>query len=83
MIWRWLHINNKRRDLLKRASSLLGTASGLVSTALEQEEDALDNMPENLQGSERYEKIEAAVDLLNDASECIDSAIEKINEASL
>lgn len=68
--------------MLKRASALLGTASGLVSTALEQEEDALDNMPENLQGSERYEKIEAAVDLLNDASECIDSAIEKINEAS-
>lgn len=67
---------------MKRASALLGTASGLVSTALEQEEDALDNMPENLQGSERYEKIEAAVDLLNDASECIDSAIEKINEAS-
>ena len=36
-------------------------------------------MLENLQGSERYEKIEAAVDLLNDASECIDSAIEKIS----
>lgn len=68
--------------MLKRTSALLGTASGLVSTALEQEEDALDNMPENLQGSDRYEKIEAAVDLLNDASECIDSAIEKINEAS-
>lgn len=67
---------------MKRASALLGTAFGLVSTALEQEEDALDNMPENLQGSERYEDIEAAVDLLNDASECIDSAIEKINEAS-
>lgn len=67
---------------MKRASALLGTASGLVSTALEQEEDALDNMPENLQGSERYEKTEAAVDLLNDASEYIDSAIEKINDAS-
>ena len=67
---------------MKRASALLRTAYGLVSTALEQEEDALDNMPENLQGSERYEKIEAAVDLLNDASEYIDSAIEKINEAS-
>ena len=67
---------------MKRASALLRTASGLVSTALEQEEDALDNMPENLQGSERYEKIEAAVDLLNAASEGIDSAIEKINEAS-
>lgn len=68
--------------MLKRASALLETASGLVSTALEQEEDALDNMPENLQGSERYERIESTVDLLNDASESIDSAIEKLNEAS-
>lgn len=68
--------------MLKRASSLLGTASGLVSSALEQEEDALDNMPENLQGSERYGKMEAAVDLLNDASECIDAAIVRISEAA-
>lgn len=82
MIWGRFYINNNRRDILKRASNLLSTASGLVSTALDGEEDALDNMPENLQGSERYEKIEATVDLLNDASECIDAAIEKINEAA-
>lgn len=67
--------------MLKRASALLGTASGLVSMALEQEEDALDNMPENLQYSERHEKMESTIDLLNDASDCIDGAIEKLGEA--
>ena len=46
------------------------------------EEDALDNVPENLQGSERYEKIENALDCLNEASENIDAAIEKLNEAA-
>ena len=66
---------------MKRASGLLGTASTLVTTALDGEEDSLDNIPENLQASEQYEKKEAIVDLLNDASDSIDTAIEKIGEA--
>lgn len=66
---------------MKRASGLLGTASTLVTTALDEEEDSLDNIPENLQTSEQYEKKEAIVDLLNDASDSIDTAIEKIGEA--
>lgn len=60
---------------------MLGSAANLVSNALDEEEDSLDNMPENLQNSERYEKKEAVIDALNDASESIDTAIEKINEA--
>lgn len=68
--------------MLRKASGFLKSASGLVSTALDAEEDALDNMPENLYGSERYEKMEAVVDLLNDASDCIDAAIDKITEAA-
>ena len=75
-------VNNQRRDLLKRATGLLNTASSLVSTVIDGEEDALDNVPENLQGSERYEKIENALDCLNEASENIDAAIEKLNEAA-
>ena len=42
----------------------------------------LDNMPENLQSSERYEKMEAAIDSLEAAIESIDSAKESIGEAS-
>lgn len=75
-------INAKRREMLKRAVSMLKTASATVSSAIDAEEDALDNIPENLQGSERYEKMEESIDLLNDASECIDAAIEKIGEAA-
>ena len=54
----------------------------MVSSVLDEEEDAFDNIPENLQGSERYEKTEDAIDCLNDASENIDAAIEKLNEAA-
>lgn len=62
---------------------MLGSAANLVSNALDGEEDSLDNMPENLQSSELYEKKEAVIDALNDASDSIDTAIEKITEAVL
>ena len=74
-------MNRKRREILKRAKDHLGTASVLISQALDEEEDSLDNLPENLMESERYEKMENAVDALNDASDGIDEGIEKINEA--
>lgn len=74
-------MNNKRRKLLKQAAELLDRASGLLSCALDGEEDALDAIPENLQSSERYEKIEAAVDNLSDAADDIDAAVEKIKDA--
>lgn len=70
-------MNNKRRDLLKLAVQLLERASGYVSQALDAEQDCLDNMPENLQSSERYEK-----DSLEAAIESIDSAKESIEDAS-
>lgn len=75
-------MNNKRRDLLKNAVRFLDSASDMVQQALDQEEDCLDNMPENLQMSDRYESMEAAIDCLNDAVANIDMAKEKIEEAS-
>lgn len=75
-------MNNKRRDSLKLAVQLLERASGYVSQALDAEQDCLDNMPENLQSSERYEKMEAAIDSLEAAIESIDSAKESIEDAS-
>lgn len=75
-------VNNQRRSRLKQAVELLNRVSFMVSSVLDEEEDAFDNIPENLQGSERYEKTEDAIDCLNDASENIDAAIEKLNEAA-
>lgn len=75
-------MNNKRRDLLKLAVGLLKQASGHVDRALEAEQDCLDNMPENLQFSEKYEKMEAAIENLEAAIESIDSAMESIEAAS-
>lgn len=67
--------------MLNRARGMLSSAASLVTTATEGEEDSLDNMPENLQYGVLYEKKEAVIDLLNEASECIDTAMDKILEA--
>ena len=75
-------MNNKRRELLKDAVSLLERASGMVSKALDEEQDCYDNMPENLQDSERCQKMEDAIDKLEEAIEEIDVAKECIEEAS-
>ncbi len=74
-------MNNKRREILRNAVRFLDSASNLISNALEQEEDCLDNMPENLQMSDRYETMEAAIDHLEDASSLLDEAKDKIGEA--
>lgn len=55
-------MNNNRRKRLKQASELLNQALSIVTEAKEEEEDSLDNLPENLQGGERYAAMEKAVD---------------------
>lgn len=75
-------MNNKRRDLLRLAGNMLDRALGYVTRALDAEQDCLDNMPENLQYSERYEKMEAAIDNLETAVERIDEAKDCLEEAS-
>lgn len=67
---------------MKRAVALLDRASDIVSTALDDERDCLDNMPENLQDSDRCEKMELAVEKLEEAIEQIDNAMECVEEAA-
>lgn len=75
-------MNYKRRAILKSAISFLDKAASLVEQVNDQESDSMDNMPENLQGTDMYEKMEAAVDNLEAALEHIESAKESIEEAS-
>lgn len=74
-------MNNARRDRLKDAIQLLNSATSIVDDVVDKEGDAMDNMPENLQESERFAAMEEAVDLLNDATESIGEAIELIGQA--
>ena len=48
----------------------------------EEEEDYRDNIPENLQGSERYEQAEEACDNLDSAFDGLEEVISYIEEAT-
>ena len=49
-------------------------AGNIIRMARYQESDAMDNLPENLQESERYEKMEDSVDKLDDAESYLSDA---------
>lgn len=74
-------MNDKRRGRLKDALKMLNNAAALVETVCDVEQDCIDNYPENLQNTERYEHMETAVDSLNDALEKIDDAKDHIQSA--
>lgn len=64
---------------MKQALILFERAHDIVSDVEDDESNALDNMPENLQDSERCEKMQNAIDMLSCAIEHIDDAYECIN----
>ncbi len=66
---------------MRDALQLLTKAETIIDAVGDAEQDCLDNCPENLQGSERYERMESAVDQLNDALESLDEAKEHIQSA--
>lgn len=74
-------MNDKRRNKLKSVEVLIDRAISLAQTVLDEEQDCLDNMPENLQGSNRYEKIEEATERLEDAIQCLEDAKDNLDEA--
>lgn len=76
-------MNNKRRAQLNMATKMLGECLSIVSNATNQEQYCLDNIPENLQDSDSYEKMQDAISELDDACSCIEDAMECISNASV
>lgn len=74
-------MNNKKRQKIKIAQEYLSQASNIISDVLDEEQDCLDNMPENLQSSDRCECMEIAVSKLEEAIESIEQAEESLTEA--
>ena len=75
-------MNRKRRASLRSAKALLTSAANIVERISDQESDSMDNVPENLQDSDRYEKMEQVSMYLEEALEHIESAIDCIGEAT-
>ena len=74
-------MNNKRRKHLREASRLLEEAQFLIQQVLDEEQNALDNIPENLIDGVRAESLSDAIDHLEDCSDEIDEAMESLENA--
>lgn len=66
-------MNKIRRKEIAKAIELIEQAREILEAVNDEEQEALDNMPENLQGSERYEYSEECISTLEDAIEALDT----------
>lgn len=74
-------MNNPRRKALQDLYNIILEAKEKLETVRDEEDEYKENIPENLQGSERYERAEAAVDSLADAIYSLEEALDSIEEA--
>ncbi len=73
-------MNKERR---KNIQAVVEQLDGLKTTLEElqgEEEEYRDNIPENLRGSERYEKADEACDALSDAVSALEDVISTLGE---
>ena len=71
------------RDRRKRLRSIIEEAGKLAEALRElqqAEEDARDNMPEALQGTDRYEEMDTNAGIIDEAADEIENAVERLEE---
>lgn len=74
-------MNKIRRKTLQDLYNIIADAKDTLDEVRDEEECYKDNIPENLQSSERYERAEAAVDALESAVSSLEEALDYIEEA--
>ena len=72
-------MNNKRRKEIAKIVEQLELLNESLETLHSDESDALDNIPEGLEGSDMYNNIESAVENLQEAMDSMTDAIDYLN----
>ena len=75
-------MNEKRRKSLRAAIDHLEKASDIVQDCMSDEQNAFYSLPEQLQWTERGEKMEEAVSAMEEAVDLINQATELVGQAS-
>lgn len=75
-------MNKQRRERIQEVVDQIGVLCQELEELRDEEEEYMYNMPENLQGSEKYEMAEEAVSNLDSAIDNLTEAIDCANEAS-
>lgn len=76
-------MNNNRRKEIRNIIEQLESIRAQIENIRDDEQDCIDNMPENLQGSERCETAEAAVENLDLAIEPFEELINNLSESAV
>lgn len=76
-------MNKNRRKEIREIINELEELKEKIEMVLAEEQDYYDNMPENLQGSERGEIAESAIFELEESLDNIDNAIENLECAEI
>lgn len=74
-------MNSKRRTQLDGLTVKLREVQNILGILCDQEQESMENMPESLQESDRYYKMDEAVDNMTSAIDKIDEVLECITEA--
>lgn len=73
-------MNKARRKNIQDVVDQLETLKSTLEEIQGEEEDCRDSIPENLQGSERYEKADEACDTLGEAVSSLEDVITSLGE---
>jgi len=73
-------MNSQRRKALQVVFDTISEAHETLEVLKEEEEEYRDNIPENFQGTERYEKAENACEILDTAVSSLEEAVNAIEE---
>lgn len=74
-------MNNARRKRICKIADALNELKSQIDELYEEEQGALENIPESLHGTKRYEIAENAVDMLESASLRVENAITFLEDA--
>ena len=75
-------MNKQRRKTINDISNGIRTLQTQIDNLKDEEQDYYDNMPETLQGSDRGESAEEAIDNLQSAYDSLEDAINSLESAA-
>ncbi len=73
-------MNSNRRKQIEKIFEKLSELSEQIEAIKDDEQEAFDNIPESLKDGERAQESEASIDLLDEAMESCDSAMNLLSE---
>lgn len=74
-------MNAQRRKEIAKAIALIEDAIAILDSVAEEEREAYDNLPENLQYSERGERMEECAEAIESVSCELSEQIDNLNDA--